>query len=89
MTADGKDGNYDERTIARLMVAGHTDRYIAGKLRVSERTMYRLLGRLMTRHRLPNRAALGAFAASQGWLPDLTAGARRPAAGSPGTADGA
>jgi DNA-binding CsgD family transcriptional regulator len=59
------------RTIARLIVAGHGDRYIAAALLVSERTLYRLLGRLMERYGLPNRAALGAFAASQGWLPEF------------------
>jgi len=71
MGGDGDDGEPDERTIAQLIVAGHGDRYIAAKLLVSERTWYRLLGRMMERYGLPNRAALGAFAASRGWLPDF------------------
>jgi DNA-binding CsgD family transcriptional regulator len=77
------------RTIARLIVAGHGDRYIAAALLVSERTLYRLLGRLMDRYGLPNRAALGAFAASQGWLPEFPP-AGFPPAGSlrgPGSPD--
>lgn len=71
MGGDDGDEEPDERTIVQLIVAGHGDRYIAAKLLVSERTWYRLLGRMMQRYGLPNRAALGAFAASQGWLPDF------------------
>lgn len=82
MSAD-RDEEHRERTLVRLIVAGHGDRYIAAKLLVSQRTLYRLLERLMLRYELPNRAALGAFAASQGWLPDFppprTGGAQRPA----------
>lgn len=69
MSADD-DECYQEQTIARLIVEGHGDRYVAARLLVSERTLYRLLERLMLRYGLPNRAALGAFAASRGWLPD-------------------
>lgn len=61
----------DEQALARLMVAGHTDRFIADQLLVSVRTLYRKLERLLDRYDLPNRAALGAFAASRGWLPDF------------------
>lgn len=59
-----------EQTMVRLIVKGHGDRYVAAQLLVSLRTFYRLLERLMLRYGLPNRAALGAFAASRGWLPD-------------------
>jgi DNA-binding NarL/FixJ family response regulator len=62
--------NAEVHTIARLIVAGHGDQYIADQLLVSARTMYRMLERFMLRHNLPNRAALGAFAASRGWLAD-------------------
>ena len=61
-----------ERTIARLIVAGHKDLFVARTLHMSPRTLHRILERLLYRHGLPNRAALGAFAASRGWLPEFT-----------------
>jgi DNA-binding CsgD family transcriptional regulator len=82
VSADG-DEEPLEHTLVRLIVAGHGDRYIAAQLLVSPRTLYRLLERMMLRYDLPNRAALGAFAASQGWLPDFppprTGAPRQPA----------
>jgi DNA-binding NarL/FixJ family response regulator len=73
------DVDHEARTITRLIVAGHGDQYIADQLLISPRTMYRVLERFMLRHNLPNRAALGAFAAARGWLPDYPpAGSHHP-----------
>jgi DNA-binding CsgD family transcriptional regulator len=90
MTAEDSDhGEHEvERTIARLIVAGHKDLFVARMLHMSPRTLHRVLERLLHRHGLPNRAALGAFAASRGWLPDFTPPAAKDHAGHGGANGG-
>jgi DNA-binding CsgD family transcriptional regulator len=89
-TDDGTQPDHEvERSIARLIVAGHKDQSVARALHMSTRTLHRVLERLLHRHGLPNRAALGAYAASRGWLSNFTPpGAAEDHAGPDGDANG-
>jgi DNA-binding CsgD family transcriptional regulator len=57
-----------ERSIVQLIVSNLTDERAAAELNVSVRTLRRHLRQLMDRVGARNRCALGAIAASSGWI---------------------
>ncbi|MEO3749053.1 LuxR C-terminal-related transcriptional regulator [Streptomyces sp. B6B3] len=57
-----------ERDVLLLMAAGKTNEAIAGQLGISQRSVSRLVGRLMERLDATNRFQAGARAAQRGWL---------------------
>jgi DNA-binding CsgD family transcriptional regulator len=67
-TTGGKLGP-DEEQVLRLLITGMTDAAIARHLGVSERTVRRQVGRLLTRLQVGNRVALAATAVREGWVP--------------------
>jgi DNA-binding NarL/FixJ family response regulator len=67
-TATPKQVSMDQLAIVRLLAAGQTDAEIARVVFVSERTVRRQIGLVMTMYGLRTRAQLAAYAASNGWL---------------------
>lgn len=64
---EAKEATRTEREIARLMVEGLDVKQIAGRLKLCDKTVYRLKKRLRHKLKLANDAALIQHAAASGW----------------------
>jgi DNA-binding CsgD family transcriptional regulator len=66
--ANGRNGGLTDREVqvVRLVAAGHTNRLIAGKLNLSEKTVARHLANIYAKLAVPSRAAATAYAYDHG-----------------------
>ena len=61
-----------EREVIRLVARGLSNKEIASRLGLSEHTVHRHVGNILTRLDLPSRAAAVAYAAQSGLLDNLS-----------------